>query len=133
MHTSRLPAVAAVAAALLLVAACGQRHKPATATDHFKQGASQVAQGAKQVATGIKASASDAVITTRVKSNLAANQGLSSFSIHVETTDGVVTLTGHVDSDAARKLAAQVAGKTDGVRVVVDKIEVGKDSTGGKS
>ena len=124
MRSSRIPAAAGVAAGLLVLAACGQHHKPATAADHFKQGASQVAQGARQVATGIKASASDAVITTRVKSDLASSQGLSSFSIHVETTNGVVTLTGQVDSDAAKKLAGQVAGKAKGVRVVVNKISV---------
>lgn len=111
--------------ATLAAAGCGQHTKPQGAADHFKQGASQVAQGAKQVATGIKASASDAVITTRVKGNLATNQGLSSFTIHVETTNGVVTLTGHVDSRTAKQLAGQVAGKTGGVRVVVNKLQVG--------
>ncbi|MGH8272951.1 MAG: BON domain-containing protein [Gammaproteobacteria bacterium] len=80
-----------------------------------------MAQGAKQVATQIKATASDSVITARVRARLAANQGLAGFPIHVATTGGVVTLTGHAGSKTAKNLAAQVASKTGGVRIVVKK------------
>lgn len=116
--------LAVLTACILAFSACGQDHKPASAADHFKRGADEMAQGAQQVATQVKATASDAAITTRVKANLAANQGLASFSIHVSTTNGIVTLSGQVDSDAARKLAAQVASKTEGVRVVVNEIAI---------
>lgn len=124
MHPSGIIMFAGIAAGAMALTACGQSHKPATAADHFKQGASEMAQGAKQVATQVKGTASDTAVTARVKANLAANQGLASFSIHVSTTNGIVTLSGHVDSEAARKLAGQVASKTDGVRVVVDDISI---------
>lgn len=123
MRASRILIPAGITAVLVL-AACGQHHKSASATDHFKRGASEMTQGAKQVATRVEATASDVAVTTRVKANLAANQGLASFSIHVTTTNGIVTLSGKVDSDAARKLAGQVAGKTEGVRVVVNEIAI---------
>lgn len=117
-------ALALSLAAALGFAACSSGNDGNSAGDHFKQGADQMAQGAKQAASDVGQVASDSAITTKVKANLAANQGLSSFSIHVETTKGVVTLTGTVDSEAARQLAGSVAAKTGGVRVVVNKLEV---------
>lgn len=108
---------------VLALSAC-DNSKPNSPADHFKRGAQEMTQGAKQMATQVKAAASDSAITAQVKARLAANQGLTSFDIHVSTQGGIVTLTGEVDSKAAKELAAQVAGKTDGVRIVVDKITV---------
>ncbi len=76
------------------------------------------------MATQITGTASDAVLTARVKARLAANQGLSSFSIHVGTENGVVTLTGKVTSVAAKQLAAKVTSTTEGVRIVVNNLKV---------
>lgn len=112
----------------LALAACAKSDKPATSpAAHFKQGASEIIQGAKQAVTQIKASAKDSAITAHVKARLATNQGLASFSIHVDTKNGVVTLAGRVDSQAAKNLAAQIASKTDGVRVVVNDIQIKSD------
>lgn len=123
-----LPMIAAglACAAALGLAACsgGSNGSSQSPGDHFKQGASEMAQGAKEAASSVGQAASDSAITAKVKGNLAANQGLSSFSIHVSTSGGVVTLTGTVDSEAAKQLAGQVAAKTGGVRVVINKLEV---------
>jgi osmotically-inducible protein OsmY len=109
---------------IVTVTACSKKKAPESATDHFKRGASEMVQGAKQAATEAKTAVADATITAHVKARLAANQGLASFDIHVSTTNGIVHLTGTVDSDAAKQLAAQVAGKTDAVRVVVNELKV---------
>lgn len=122
MHPTRTPALAVVTAAVLALAACSGGNQQNPSGNQFKRGANEMAQGAKQIATGVKNAASDSVITAHVKTRLAANQGLSSFDIHVATRNGVVTLTGKIDSKAARELAVQVAGTTSGVRVVVDKL-----------
>jgi osmotically-inducible protein OsmY len=42
----------------------------------------------------------------------------------VDTTDGVVTLSGRVDSAAARERAVQLARETAGVRSVTDQLQV---------
>jgi len=111
--------------ALVALAACqGQNEKNQSASDHFKKAAGEITQGAKEVASNVASSASDAALTTRVKTRLASHQGLSSFSIHVSTDKGVVTLSGTVGSRAASELAAQVASKTDGVRIVINKLKV---------
>jgi len=64
----------------------------------------------------------DAVITGTIKTKLAADQQVSASDINVDTTNGVVTLTGHVDSEEARNRALQLAKETSGVREVKNMI-----------
>jgi hyperosmotically inducible protein len=60
----------------------------------------------------------DTTITTKVKANLLADPAVSSFAISVETSKGVVSLTGIVNSPGERAQAIQVAQETGGVRRV---------------
>jgi hyperosmotically inducible periplasmic protein len=60
----------------------------------------------------------DTTITTKVKANLLADPMVSSFAISVETSRGVVSLTGIVNSTGERAQAIQVAQETGGVRRV---------------
>lgn len=89
--------------------------------------AGKISQGAKEFGHGVAGEASDTTITTKVKAKMAANTGLSSFHIHVTTVNGVVTLTGTVDTDATRDLAEHVAAGTDGVVRVVNDLQVGSN------
>lgn len=68
---------------------------------------------------------SDSWITTKVKSELATTKDVSSMKISVDTVDGVVFLTGVVDSAANAAKAAAAAKTVQGVKKV--------DSTGLKS
>jgi len=67
---------------------------------------------------------SDAGITTAVKSKFAADDTVKAYQINVDTTDRVVTLTGTVDSSVAKANAIQIASRTDGVKNVVDRLDV---------
>ncbi len=67
---------------------------------------------------------SDIGITTKVKAKLAADSSVKASQIHVETKDKVVTLSGNVDTDAARTEAVALARGTDGVTDVVDNMTV---------
>lgn len=74
----------------------------------------------------------DAGITTNVKSKMAADDSVKALEINVDTRNGVVTLTGDVDSAIAKERAVQIARTTDGVREVVDNITVTESApTGG--
>ena len=74
----------------------------------------------------------DAGITTNVKSKMAADDTVKAYQVNVDTSNGVVTLTGDVDSALARERAVQIARNTDGVRDVVDNITVTESApTGG--
>ena len=57
----------------------------------------------------------DSVITTKIKSLLAADDFLKSFQISVETRKGIVQLSGFVSSQAAVDKAGQVARSVKGV------------------
>lgn len=88
----------------------------------------QISQGAQKMGHGIAGYSTDTAITSTVKAKMAANTGLDSFDIHVDTVNGVVTLTGTVDSEATRKIAAHVARNTDGVKGVDNKLKIKTDS-----
>lgn len=67
---------------------------------------------------------SDPGITTAVKTKLAADDTVKAYQIDVDTADRVVTLTGTVDTSAAKDQALMLARQTAGVRDVVDRISV---------
>lgn len=58
---------------------------------------------------------SDTWITTKVKSSLLTTDGVAGTDINVSTTNGVVTLAGVLDSQAAVDRAIQVARDIEGV------------------
>jgi hyperosmotically inducible periplasmic protein len=60
----------------------------------------------------------DSAITTKVKSSFLADPVVSATAISVDTTDGVVSLSGIAKSEQERQRAIQLAQSTQGVRVV---------------
>jgi osmotically-inducible protein OsmY len=66
----------------------------------------------------------DTVITTKVKSLLAADDFLKSFRISVETYKNVVQLSGFVNSQEAVNKAAEIAGSVQGVASVKNDLIV---------
>ena len=68
--------------------------------------------------------ASDAAITTKVKSKIAADPEVNPFRIDIDTTDGVVTLRGKVEKEAARAEAEKHATATRGVVEVRNLITI---------
>jgi osmotically-inducible protein OsmY len=83
-----------------------------------------VREKAKKAGSAIADATADARITTAVKSKLATESALSVFSIHVETTDGLVTLSGTVDSHDQVARVVQLALDTDGVVKVISTLQV---------
>ncbi len=68
----------------------------------------------------------DSVITTKVKSLLAADDFLKSFEISVETYKGIVKLSGFVDSQKAIDKAGEIASSVKGVKSVKNNLNVKK-------
>jgi hyperosmotically inducible protein len=66
----------------------------------------------------------DSVITTKVKSLLAADDFLKSFEISVETYKGAVQLSGFVDSQKAVDKAGEIASSVKGVKSVKNNLIV---------
>jgi osmotically-inducible protein OsmY len=66
----------------------------------------------------------DARITTAIKTKLLTSRDLSAFNISVNTTAGVVTLSGFVSSSEHIGKAILLAMETDGVREVLSTLQV---------
>jgi hyperosmotically inducible protein len=72
----------------------------------------------------IACSQSDPGVTTAVKSKLAVDDTVKAYQIDVDTKDRIVTLSGTVETAAAKEQAVMIARQTNGVRDVVDHIAV---------
>jgi len=66
----------------------------------------------------------DSVITTKVKSLIAADDFLRSFQISVETYKGIVQLSGFVGSQMAVNKAGEIASGVQGVKSVKNDLIV---------
>ena len=66
----------------------------------------------------------DSVITAKAKAAIFSTPDLKTLQISVETRNGEVTLTGMVDSDAAKMKAEQVVKNIKGVSAVMNSLEV---------
>ncbi len=101
-----------IAVSTLLVIGLGACNKPGTPTtgDSAQNAGKTLDRKADQAAVAMD----DTSITTQVKAAIFAEPGLKSLGISVETVNGVVTLTGTVDSvvnsDRAKTVASGVAG-----------------------
>ncbi len=67
---------------------------------------------------------SDATITAQVKSQLLMDPDIKSLPISVVTEQGVVVLSGTVDTQLEKEKAARIALEVSGVKSVVNKIKV---------
>ncbi|MGB8985640.1 MAG: BON domain-containing protein [Candidatus Sulfotelmatobacter sp.] len=67
----------------------------------------------------------DAKISSDIQSKYAQDSGLSTKQLSVQTSSGVVTISGYVDNEAQRAAAARQAASVDGVKEVVNNLQVG--------
>lgn len=73
---------------------------------------------------------SDATMTAMVKSRLLFNDNTSGMDINVDSRNGVVTLSGTVESDEEAALAAEIAGNIEDVRDVENRLQVNGEERG---
>jgi hyperosmotically inducible protein len=74
----------------------------------------------------------DSGITSVIQASLQANDKVKARQVDVETREGVVYLTGVVDTEEARREAGKIAWRTDGVRGVVNDLTVGERTVGSR-
>lgn len=138
--THRLIYITAATLALGLAAGCEQKTSTEGAannarSDRTGQSSERSAQqptertesAAAEVqreAGGMADKAGDTALTAKVKSAIFAEPGLKSMEIDVDTVDGIVTLTGTVDSPQHIESAKQAAQKVDGVKSVNNQLTV---------
>ena len=75
----------------------------------------------------VKRIAKDSVITSKVKGNLLKDEGLKSLKVSVKTHQGVVLLSGFVETEDQIQQAEKVAAATEGVKSVKNGLALKKD------
>jgi hyperosmotically inducible periplasmic protein len=103
--------------------------RPQDVKDELARTGQVVRRRAKEAGQAIADATADARITAAIKGKLVASRDLSALSISVNTTSGVVTLSGTVPSTDAISKAMLLAMETDGVKEVVSTLQV-KSKTG---
>jgi len=107
---------AAIATATALAFALG-----ACASDpNSSRPASSGASGESEIKRDVK----DSMLTGKVKAALAADVGLKTWSIDVDSAGTTVTLNGAVDTEATKQRAESVARGVEGVATVKNNLTV---------
>jgi hyperosmotically inducible periplasmic protein len=75
----------------------------------------------------VKRIAKDSVITTKVKGNLLKDEGLKSLKVSVKTHQGVVLLSGFVETEDQIQQAEKIAANTEDVKSVKNSLVLKKD------
>ena len=100
---------------LLLTLACGRNENANRANSNAMANANSSESGATR---------SDSWIALKTKLALVASSPTSGYETEVDAKDGVVTLTGKVDTNEVKTEAEQVARKVEGVRNVNNQLQV---------
>ena len=66
----------------------------------------------------------DSQLTGQIQSKLSQDSGLQGKAITVQTSGGVVTLSGTVENDAERTAAARYASEVQGIKQVVNNLQI---------
>lgn len=98
--------------------------RPQDIKDELARSGQVVRRKAKEAGQAIADATADARVTTAIKGKLVANRDLSALSISVNTTAGVVTLSGTVNSPDDISKAMMLAMETDGVKEVISTLQV---------
>ena len=67
---------------------------------------------------------SDSAITSKIKSKFLIEIGIKSIKVSVETKDGIVVLSGFVESEAIKTRAGQISANVSGVKSVSNGLVV---------
>lgn len=98
------------------------RHAGNEAGQTLSQSPQAVTDASQGVVADVKSSLSDAAISMKIKTALAADPALKASSITVETTNGVVRLEGPAPDATAKERATVLASAPQGVRSVDNRL-----------
>lgn len=112
-----------------------------SAGQKVEQGAERAGEKAKQAGqqaeqkteprSGSSEPLSDAWLTAKTKLALLADEDVSGTAINVDTSGGVVSLKGQVESQAEKAKAVEIARGIEGVKDVQDELTVAASQPGG--
>jgi osmotically-inducible protein OsmY len=84
----------------------------------------EIADGARAAGSRMADAIEDGALTAKIKSKMALDDYVKARDIDVDTSDGLITLTGTLHTEAERERAVQLALQTEGVRTIIDALVV---------
>ena len=100
-------------------------HSTQTVEEKARKAGEVVEEKAKKAGAVIADATANARVTAAVKARLTKDLGLAALAeISVDTTDGLVTLSGSVPSTEDIDKAVKIAADTDGVQKVISTLQV---------
>ncbi len=131
---TRFPALSMLLGTLMLALAACDQNTSADKMGNIDQIPDQASRQATSPADGnmagnqIDKNLHDAMLTAKVRSALDAEPDLRSSALEVDTSDGIVILSGTVNSPGNRNKAVQVAANVEGVKSVDSRLVITIDS-----
>jgi len=107
-------------ALVMSISACQRQ----TSQAELKQSASQTADRIKSESVKAGEKLEDVWLTTKIRAKFVGDRDIKARNVGVSAHDGIVTLTGRVLNQSERQLALTLASDTDGVKQVVDNLDV---------
>ena len=123
MTNDRILTLSICAVAVLGAVACSPREREQVSSS-ARTTATEARQATEKAADRAERVIDDTAITTKVKSVLLADSTVKGLNISVETVGGIVTLSGAATSQTERTQAEALAASVEGVRNVVNRINV---------
>ena len=105
-------------------AAVGTRTAPAVDTAKARETGAAIGATVAAGAAQAQQALNEGSLTAKIKSKMALDDTVRAAAIDVDTTGGVVTLSGTIRSEAERTRAVQLARETEGVTSVTDRLVI---------
>jgi len=93
-------------------------------TQRAREVGAKVGEKTATAADQARRAINDGAVTAKIKAKMALDDTVKALDIDVDTVGTTVTLSGVVATDAQRQKALQLARETDGVKQVVDQLQV---------
>jgi hypothetical protein len=94
--------------------------------DRAREVGAQVGEKTAEAANQARRALNDGSITAKIKAKMALDDSVKALDLDVDTTGTTVTVSGVVSNEAQKQRALQLARETEGVKQVVDQIQVRK-------
>jgi hypothetical protein len=95
-----------------------------TNAERARQVGAEIGERTAVVADQARRALADGGITTKIKAKMALDDSVKALDINVDTRGTTVTVSGMVDSAAQKERVLQLAKETEGVKEVVDRVQI---------
>lgn len=97
---------------------------PSIDQQRVRETGTEIAEGARAAGARVAEVVEDGALTAKIKSKMALDDHVKARDIDVDTSDGLITLTGTLRSEEEHERAVRLALETEGVRTIIDALVV---------